>query len=321
MHKPDKEYSPQDPSTPRVRGKKILRSWKIVPSEVVYLDIEGEKGILVSEKGLSSLPPYAQRAPMGLGDNILKGSNALIYLEDCLGIPLFEVPAWARAYTDKLGVPVPQPPLWYLEVLRAKSRVPFTEDYQIPTALKGQGWKHSVDGHSWTLTKVFHGRKVKIVSYGGRNLYFGVSIPTGLDPAQWESFQSDTQRVEPLEGLTVEDLEKIAEQTSAKALSWTPPRKTTDVSVVQWHGLHGREALDAWKRDVEKVIPLTLSSRKGTLTSWVIQDLLENRNFEKILGVPRTKMALMIRETLDKLAARKEISKDSGSGKILWWLD
>lgn len=137
-----------------------------------------------------------------------------------------------------------------------------------------------------------------------------------------------------VEGLTMDDIERVVQELVQKYKELAKPRKRfqPDPERVSYkprshtyldEDLQGKAAVDAWKKDVEDTIASILKNagRQSITTGSVVGDVLDNHGV-MMDGVSGNKQKRMVESILGSMARRRIIHRFTDAKRIEWkWRD
>ena len=254
-----KVLDPQDPKTPKIRGKKLVRVWRLVKDKASIYETEGRTfGIMVNKVGESLLSPAA-RSGYGIRSTV---RGMLIYRDRDVGAVLYENPTWRSAWAKVTGKTLTFPddlPIWYEEYLVADNELPITTSVVLDTAFRRNGWKQKDDrtlGKGYI--KQFGGVYVRVDGMDriyGTTLYIRANnFPRGLGMDQWDAFRDNTSVEVDYRDKLFRVIEDAAAKVAAKIKAWKPARRKTDYDDFEWDGETGPKAYKAWQTKVQEIL-------------------------------------------------------------------
>jgi len=124
-----------------------------------------------------------------------------------------------------------------------------------------------------------------------------------------------------VKGHRIEDIERKIEELVREYKKYVTVKRT-DPNKLHYRGLEGKEALAAWKREVEAKLQDIIDNGASRGQDYTTQDLtgnlLENYRLE-LGGVDRPFMARAIRATLEAMAKAGKIEKDTNERNPRWF--
>jgi hypothetical protein len=183
-------------------------------------------------------------------------------------------------------------------------------------------------GHFNTYAKRFSGVWYQILvskdSMSPRVYLSPSTMPPGLDildREKWDQAREATSAWFDVKGHRIEDIERKIEEL-VKEYKKLSTRKQTDPNKLRYDDKEGKEALAAWKRDVESRLQTIIDNGASRGNDYTTQDLTGNllENYRLLLdGVDRPFMARAIRAILEAMAKAGKIEKDTNERNPRWF--